>query len=85
MAKLERGGRSSLVVLWVRLPAPNAGHWSSILGWGTKIPCAAQCSLKTNKTKQQQQKNVRRRLNGKEQKRVGGAKGSMIEIIILDE
>ena len=33
---------TSLVVQQLRLCALNAGGWGSILGWGTKIPCATQ-------------------------------------------
>ena len=39
----------SLAVQWLRLRAPNAGVIGSISAWGTKIPQAAWCRLKTNK------------------------------------
>ena len=40
---------TSLAVQWLGLCAPNAGGTGSIPGRGTKIPHAAQCSLKKKK------------------------------------
>ena len=43
----REGMGTSLAVQWLRLHAPSAGGLSSILGLGTKIPCASQLSQKT--------------------------------------
>ena len=37
------------MVRWLRLCASTAGDMGSIPGWGTEIPCAAQCSQKKKK------------------------------------
>ena len=40
------GSQTSLVAVWLRLHASNAGDLGSIPDWGTKISHATQCSQK---------------------------------------
>ena len=48
MVKNDQEG-TSLVIQWLRLSASKAGGLGSILGWGTKIPCASEAGPKVNK------------------------------------
>ena len=51
---IQREGRTSLAVQWLRPRASTAGGAGSIPGWGTKIPHAKRCSQKKKKNRERE-------------------------------